>query len=85
MNQILDCQPQMKDLQNKCVFVGSKWGCVRRGNIDAWQKYLSPLEKKNISQEYPKIVVALQDMLGEWITSLPVKPTGKVFSKLRGQ
>jgi N-acetylgalactosamine-6-sulfatase len=44
-----------------------------------------PLEKKNISQEYPKIVVALQDMLGEWLTSLPVKPTGKVFSKLRGQ
>lgn len=48
LNQILDCQPQMKDLQNKCVFVGSKWGCVGRGNIDAWQKYLSPLEKKNI-------------------------------------
>jgi arylsulfatase A-like enzyme len=44
-----------------------------------------PLEKKNISQEYPKIVVALQDMLGEWLTSLPGKPTGKVFSKLRGQ
>ena len=44
-----------------------------------------PLERKNISQEYPKIVVALQDMLGEWLTSLPRKPTGKVFSKLRGQ
>jgi len=44
-----------------------------------------PLERKNISQEYPKIVRALQDMLGEWLTSLPRKPTGKVFSKLRGQ
>lgn len=44
-----------------------------------------PLERKNISQEYPKIVRALQDMLGKWLTSLPGKPTGKVFSKLRGQ
>ena len=44
-----------------------------------------PLERKNISQEYPKIVGALQDMLGEWLASLPGKPTGKVFSKLRGR
>jgi hypothetical protein len=45
LNQILECTPQMENLQKKCVFIGSKWGCVGRGNIDAWEKYLTPLEK----------------------------------------
>lgn len=48
LNQILTCTPQMKNLQKNCVFVGSKWGRVGRGNIDAWEKYLTPLEKAKI-------------------------------------
>jgi len=48
LNDILDCKPKMENLENNCIFVGSKWGCVGRGNIDAWEKYLTPLEKCKI-------------------------------------
>ena len=48
LNEILECKPQMENLQNKCIFIGSKWGRVGRGNVDAWEKYLTPLVKCNI-------------------------------------
>ena len=46
-NQIKNCKPCMDNLTEDISFVGSKWGKVGRGNVDAWEKYISPLEKCN--------------------------------------
>jgi len=45
--QILESEPKMDNLNKNCGFVGSKWGVIGRGNIDAWNKYLTPLNKLN--------------------------------------
>lgn len=37
--------PEKNVLEKDISFIGSKWGKVGRGNIDAWEKYLTPLEK----------------------------------------
>ena len=33
----------LQTLSTDWAFVGSKWGVVGRGNVDAWEKYLTPL------------------------------------------
>ena len=43
--QIKNCQPIMDNLTKDITFVGSKWGVVGRGNKDAWDKYIQPLEQ----------------------------------------
>ena len=41
---ILNAKPvELKQLSAKWAFVGSKWGVPGRGNVDAWEKYLTPL------------------------------------------
>lgn len=45
--QIKNCQPKMNNLTEDITFVGSKWGVVGRGNIDAWEKYIQPLEQNS--------------------------------------
>ena len=45
LKNILECRPVFENLNKNCGFVGSKWGKVGRGNVDAWKKYLTPLEK----------------------------------------
>jgi hypothetical protein len=52
LNQILECKPKMENLTENCIFVGSKWGKVGRGNIDAWKKYITPLEKRNLIKSF---------------------------------
>jgi hypothetical protein len=47
--KILDSKPTMSNFKTDISFVGSKWGTVGRGNIDAWEKYITPLE---IQTEY---------------------------------
>ncbi len=42
--EIVNAKPKMSDFSYDAAFVGSKWGKVGRGNIDAWDKYLTPLE-----------------------------------------
>lgn len=42
--QVLDAAPKMDGFLYDIAFVGSKWGRVGRGNIDAWDRYLTPLE-----------------------------------------
>lgn len=51
LNDILDCKPIMNNLEHRCVLVGSKWGCVGRGNVDAWEKYIRPLEERKIFKQ----------------------------------
>jgi GR25 family glycosyltransferase involved in LPS biosynthesis len=46
-DQIKNCKPCMENLTDDISFVGSKWGTIGRGNIDAWEKYISPLERCN--------------------------------------
>lgn len=43
--EVLSAQPTIHEFTREAVFIGSKWGRVGRGNIDAWDRYLSPLEK----------------------------------------
>ena len=45
--QIKNCKPKMDNLNKDISFVGSKWGKVGRGNIDAWEKYIEPFESDN--------------------------------------
>ena len=44
LSQVLEAEPVMSGFKREAVFVGSKWGRVGRGNIDAWKRYLEPLE-----------------------------------------
>lgn len=44
--QILQAKPVTNNFKMDISFVGSKWGKVGRGNIDAWEKYITPLEKQ---------------------------------------
>jgi len=50
--EIIESKPQMEDLSDEIGFVGSKWGVIGRGNIDAWYKYLTPLEKNFSFKRY---------------------------------
>jgi GR25 family glycosyltransferase involved in LPS biosynthesis len=43
--KIKNAKIEKNNLTNDISFVGSKWGTVGRGNIDAWEKYIEPLEK----------------------------------------
>ena len=45
LTEIINFEPKLNNLQNKIGFVGSKWGKIGRGNVDAWDKYILPLEK----------------------------------------
>lgn len=42
---IMNCKPVMNNFEHTVGFVGSKWGKIGRGNIDAWTKYIEPLEQ----------------------------------------
>tara|TARA_B100000925_G_scaffold291136_1_gene278202 strand:+ start:4399 stop:5847 length:1449 start_codon:yes stop_codon:yes gene_type:complete len=44
-----------------------------------------PLESKDLSKSNPKVVKRLSDLLDDWLSSLPGKPSGRVFSNLRNQ
>ena len=41
---VLAAAPVMSGFKRDAVFVGSKWGRIGRGNIDAWKRYLEPIE-----------------------------------------
>jgi hypothetical protein len=43
---ILNAKPVLNNFKTDINFVGSKWGKVGRGNIDSWEKYITPLEKQ---------------------------------------
>lgn len=43
--QIKNAKPVMDHFTRDIAFVGSKWGVVGRGNVDAWEKYIEPLQQ----------------------------------------
>ena len=50
--QIKNCKLEMNNLNEDISFVGSKWGKVGRGNIDAWDKYIEPFESDNCKHKF---------------------------------
>ena len=52
LNDIIDSKPTLNNLEEYIGFVGSKWGTIGRGNIDAWNKYILPLENHFIFKKY---------------------------------
>ena len=50
--QIKNCKPKMNNLNEDINFVGSKWGKVGRGNIDAWEKYIEPFESDTCKYKF---------------------------------
>lgn len=42
--EVLEASPVMSGFEFDAAFVGSKWGKIGRGNLDAWDRYLTPLE-----------------------------------------
>ena len=44
-----------------------------------------PMEKNNLASENAKTVIEMKTLLIDWQKTLPNKPSGNVFSKLRKQ
>ena len=51
-NEIMNSKAKIHNLEDKIGFVGSRWGKIGRGNIDAWDKYIIPLEKQFDFKKY---------------------------------
>lgn len=50
--QIKNCKPKIDNLNEDINFVGSKWGKVGRGNVDAWKRYIEPFESDNCKYKF---------------------------------
>ena len=51
--------------------------------VELYDLVADPLEKKDLKEKHPAKVTQLKKMLSQWQGTLPVKPTGNVFSNLR--
>jgi hypothetical protein len=51
--------------------------------VELYDLIKDPLEKVNLKDKNLNTVTQLKKMLSDWRNTLPKKPTGKVFSKLR--
>ncbi len=66
--------------------VSKKWKMVTNRNsqyVELYDLVIDPFEKNDLKEKYPDKVKQLKKMLTQWQESLPKKPTGNVFSKLR--
>ena len=50
--EILNSSLKIDNLNDNISFVGSYWGKIGRGNIDAWKKYIVPLSNTNKFKKY---------------------------------
>jgi N-acetylgalactosamine-6-sulfatase len=63
-----------------------QWKLVTNFKGTHWELFdliADPYEKNDLKEKNPKVVKELSRLLEEWKTTLPAKPTGKVFSNLR--
>ena len=51
--------------------------------VELYDLVVDPAEKNDLKEKYPDTVNQLKKMLSKWQSTLPVKPTGNVFSNLR--
>ena len=66
--------------------VKDQWKLVTnaKGNhLELFDLVDDPYEKTDLKEKNPKVVKELSQLLEAWKTTLPSKPTGKVFSSLR--
>ena len=66
--------------------VSQNWKLVTNrtaGYVELYDLMMDPLEKNDLKEKHPLQVIQLTKMLAQWQTTLPTKPTGNVFSKLR--
>tara|TARA_B100000614_G_C14395373_1_gene431443 strand:+ start:61 stop:648 length:588 start_codon:yes stop_codon:yes gene_type:complete len=66
--------------------ISQNWKLVANQSVDYVELYdleSDPLEAVNVAKKHEKEVRRLRTMLEEWKASLPARPTGKVFSRLR--
>jgi N-acetylgalactosamine-6-sulfatase len=56
---------------------------AKGSHLELFDLVADPYEKNDLKEKNPKVVKALSRLLEEWKTTLPTKPTGKVFSNLR--
>ena len=66
--------------------VSQNWKLVTNrtaGYVELYDLVKDPLEKNDLKEKHPLQVIQLTKMLAQWQTTLPTKPTGNVFSKLR--
>ena len=64
------------------------WKLVANRSVDYVELYdleSDPLEAVNVADKHEKEVRRLRTMLNEWRASLPDRPSGKVFSRLRDE
>jgi N-acetylgalactosamine-6-sulfatase len=66
--------------------VSQQWKLVANrdaGYVELYDLLADPLEKNDLKEKHPQAVKQLVNMLEEWKATLPAKPSGQVFSKLR--
>ena len=66
--------------------VSQNWKLVTNrtaGYVELYDLVTDPLEKNDLKEKHPLQVIQLTKMLAQWQATLPVKPAGNVFSKLR--
>jgi hypothetical protein len=51
--------------------------------VELYDLVTDPLEKNDLKEKHPEAVKELIKILEQWQTTLPIKPTGDVFSNLR--
>jgi len=79
-------RPSKPDHWVSYAVVKSQWKLVTnaKGNhFELFDLVQDPYENNDLKEKNPKVVKELSRLLEEWKTSLPAKPTGKVFSNLR--
>ena len=66
--------------------VNKNWKLVANRDfkyVELYDLVVDPMEKNDLKEKYPDAVNQLKKMLSKWQSTLPVKPTGNVFSNLR--
>ena len=51
--------------------------------VELYDLVTDPLEKNDLKEKHPAVIMELTKMLAQWQATLPAKPTGNVFSNLR--
>ena len=68
--------------------ISENWKLVANRSMNYIELYdleSDPLEAVNVADKQEKEVRRLRTMLKEWRASLPDRPSGKVFSRLRDE
>ena len=51
--------------------------------VELYDLVMDPLEMNDLKEKHPGVIKDLKEKLRQWQSSLPARPSGKVFSNLR--